>query len=222
MAATIPAQLNPTQVKIIFAYLDLCHKHGVTEITFQKVADKAKVAFNTVHYHFGGHTEGLARHALSYLTLHGQSFVRSALDRALQDEKRDPIESYVYANFEWARKFPSHTSYWVYQYYLSSTLTYYRQEHAEALAVAHLRVKSLIIHGIGIGLYKPCSNLDELSRQVHAQVLGGFITALADSSLSLDEYEKRVSTWARAVVPHVEGQAEPASKKTQKGNRRSQ
>jgi len=110
--------LTPTETKILEAFLKLSIEIGVSNVTLDKVASKAKVAFGTVRYHFAGQKKlNLEQAAVIYVFYHGYRFLEDYMSI-----NADPkgLESYIKGNFEWFNSHSAHSSYLLYFYYLEA------------------------------------------------------------------------------------------------------
>jgi AcrR family transcriptional regulator len=170
-------KLSDTDIKLIEAYLSLCAEHGVLEVTLQKVAKKAGVAFGTVRYHFSGENLDLAQASILYVVEEGYRFIEASLYEAQLRKDYNGIEAYIRCTFEWVRKKRAHTSFILYYYYLSATGARLVLRNEAFVKRARARITSLLYEAIGRGLYSPQGKPEELARRIHSLLLGAVIVA---------------------------------------------
>lgn len=167
-----------TKISILEAYLVVAHGEGVENVTLQKVAKQAKMAYGTVHYHFGGENVDLLASALSYVAEVCETFVEEALTPAMTEPKRNALKAYVEAKLGWQAKFPTHASMLCYFIYQASRDAKYRAVSAEMHGCGVSKIKGILLAEFGKGHYPPAKDLDERAESVLLILAGGQLAAL--------------------------------------------
>lgn len=160
--------LTPQQ-SVLNAFIQICNDDGIANATLQKAAKKAKIAFSTAHYHWGGNSDRLITAALLQIGNQAQQYIEDYLKKAHLDHK-NPVEAYVMGTFEWALKNHSQSKLWIYFFYHASIHPLYREQYQQFIKVAHQRVLALIYEAKGRGFYKNCKPNLELASGIHALI----------------------------------------------------
>lgn len=195
-------EFSPTQVKILESYLKLCQKESPSNVTLQKVADHAKLAFGTVRYNFAEDEMNLTTAGLLYAVSRGQQFIENYLKAAQKKKSYNALAEYILGTFEWIYKEPTHASFLFYFYYLTTTSYKLPFSNEDFVSTARRRVQALLYESIGRGLYKPVANVEALSIQIHTLVVGaGLIVATTKSEA---QRNKLFETTFRAIEALIE------------------
>jgi AcrR family transcriptional regulator len=174
-------QFSITETKIIEAYLQLSNEIGVANITLQKVATEANVAFGTVRYYFANNKNlDLTQAAVLYVFSEGVEYIERLIARDRTSNKFDGIKSYVRANVEWILKKRTHAVYLLHYYYLLTTKASSVVRNDQFLTAARVRIRSLIHESIGSGVYPPLEAIDALVLKIHALVMGIAVIGVID------------------------------------------
>jgi AcrR family transcriptional regulator len=168
-----------TRNQILEAYVKLCAEKGITNVTLQKVAKEAKLAFATVRYHFAERSESLEFEAALYVLRGGQITTQNFIDQARKQKDFNGIVAYLEATFMWLETKPLHTKYMIYFYYLSSTKQDVPLKNESVVDTARLRVASLIHEAIGRKVIRYVDNVEELAAKIYTIVFGGAILAMS-------------------------------------------
>ncbi|WP_413580757.1 TetR/AcrR family transcriptional regulator [Bdellovibrio sp. HCB288] len=161
---------------IVDAYIALAYEIGAANITLQKIADKAGVAFSTVRYYFTQsdfdiHDEGFKR--VMEKSLVG---IQSASVKLKKNAALSPIHAYVDSMFHWITEDPENATYLIYTYYLAASQVEAKVILAEVNTSARKKVQSALLESIGLELYKPVKDSAACAASIHACVVGhGFI-----------------------------------------------
>jgi len=165
-----------SKVLIIDAYIALAYEIGAANITLQKIADKAEVAFSTVRYYFTQsdfdiHDEGFKR--VMEKTLEG---IQSASVKLKKNAPQNPIHAYVDSMFHWITEDPENSTYLIYTYYLASSKVEAKVVLAQVNEGARRKVQSALLESIGLEIYKPVKDSAACASSIHACVVGhGFM-----------------------------------------------
>ncbi|HEX4926233.1 MAG TPA: hypothetical protein VFV50_19220 [Bdellovibrionales bacterium] len=190
-------EFSPTQIRILESYLKLCQKESPSNVTLQKVADHAKLAFGTVRYNFAEDEMDLTTAGLLYAVTRGQRFIETYLKEAEKKKSYNGLAEYILGTFEWIREEPSHASFLFYFYYLTTTSYKLPFSNEDFITTARRRVQTLLYECIGRGLYKPVGNVEALSIQIHTLVVGaGLVVATTKSEA---QRNKLFETTFRAI-----------------------
>ncbi len=199
-AAAQPRDFSATETAILEAYVLLCYQHGVTGIRLQMVAKKAKVAFGTVHYYFGGDEKSLEESAISYVGAAGQKYIADYLARASTAPGYRGIEEYLIGSFQWLRDCRPHMSYWLHFYYLASINSGLRAKNTPFLLGARQRIQKLLCEGVALGTLPELNNLEELARKINALLFGSGWVAMCDPSKNAVEEQQKLALSAMNAV----------------------
>ena len=173
------ATLTSMQIQLVEAYLDLIQQEGIEQVTLQKVADRAGVAFGTVRYNFV--REGQPD-LMSASTLHVVSLGYEAIESRLQVDRLkknfNPLHSYVSAMFDWSERSRKEASYLLYFYYRCGTRNTLALSNETLLATARQRILRLMSEAVGLECYARLPQKPELSAgHIHALLLGALVIA---------------------------------------------
>lgn len=183
-----------TRSKILDAYIALCAEIGITSVTLQKVAKKAKIAFATVRYHFAEQGVNLEYEAALHVAQSGQRFTQKSIDEARGDKKFDGLKAYVETTFDWIETCPEQAKYLVYFYYLSGTKLELPIRNDSLINTARLRTAALLHENIGRGLIQPHKDVNLLAEKIHSIVFGSGVLAM--SVATREEYgRQRRNAW---------------------------
>jgi AcrR family transcriptional regulator len=161
---------------VLEAYLKLSRRVGIAQVTLQKMADLAGVAFGTVRYYFATGEKAIHDEAFALVLQDSYRYIEEVLFEKRRGTKFNPIHLYVETMFLWAIENPEQGSYLIYMYYLSTTDVPLKTEVAETVMKARLRIESLLHEAIGKGLYKPVRDPESCAAHIHALTIGfGFI-----------------------------------------------
>lgn len=161
---------------IIDAYIALAYEIGAANITLQKIADKAGVAFSTVRYYFTQadfdvHDEGFKR--VMVKTFEHIQKSSEAIKRAT---RLNPVHDYVDSMFRWIAEDPENATYLLYTYYSASSQVDAKVSLSQVNEGARRKVQSALLESIGLELYKPVKDSAACASSIHACVVGhGFI-----------------------------------------------
>jgi AcrR family transcriptional regulator len=191
-----------THQRILEAFLELAHGGGIEEITLQRVAKKAGVAYGTVRYYFNERDLSMSRQAAAYVGRCAQDFVESYLRDRLHAGKQPGILCWLEANLRWAEKHPLHVSFVLYFYYLCSTRALGHELNRDFLGVAVRRVQELLYLDIGRERLPRVERIEELALSIHSQVIGGIFRAAADPDFK--SWRKIQPPLERALLALVE------------------
>jgi DNA-binding transcriptional regulator YbjK len=162
---------------IVDAYIALVYEIGAANVTLQKIADKAGVAFSTVRYYsmqadFDIHDEGFKR-VMAKTFDHNEKSSVGINKRSLQF---NPVHKYVDLQFTWITEDLENSTYLIYSYYLASSRVEAKVVLAQVNEAARRKVQSALLESIGLELYKPVKDSAACASSIHACVVGhGFI-----------------------------------------------
>lgn len=174
--------------RILEAYIELAYEIGIPNITLQKIADEAGVAFGTVRYYFSSE-EGEIIHKAAFQTALAHSFREVAnITAKLRTKKNaNPVFVYVESMFDWVQQFPAYGSFLIYYYYLSSSKLRPSTELGDVNVKARQRIEALLFESIGMGFFKSVKNVKEAANAIHSSVVGhGFIAMVTGNKASFD------------------------------------
>jgi len=168
-------QFNDVEKQVIEAYLDLCFEGGITQVTLQKVAKRAGLAFSSARYYFSG--EGKASveaSTVQYVLQNAHIFIEINLQNTRATLPFDGLLQYIVVMLNWGKEFPKHGSFLVYFFYLSSTALakFMPISNSDLVATARRRIQSLYYEAVGQGLYPSIENVEKLTVQMHAYLFG--------------------------------------------------
>lgn len=107
--------------QILTTYMELCHRIGVANVTLQKIADQANVAFGTVRYYFSSEKRSLHDEAFQLMLNKSYQAVEEIFFELRKKDSFDPVLAYAETMFQWVFARPVEGSFLIYLYYLSST-----------------------------------------------------------------------------------------------------
>lgn len=176
---------SPTETKIIEAYLALSFRIGVTQLTLQKVAAEANVAFGTVRYHFADKTKlDLAQAASIYVAVSGQRFIEDYLYKAQGSPGYNGLKVYIYGTFEWIQKCPNQSHFMLHYYYLNGIRSPLPLPNQALLKKARMRMLSLFHEGVGQGIYSRAPHAEEAIHLIHTLMVGSIVVASTEGESS--------------------------------------
>ena len=161
---------------IIDAYIALSYEIGAANITLQKIADKAGVAFSTVRYYFTQsdfdiHNEGFKR-VMEKTFEH----IQNSSHPIKKNERINPVHAYVDSMFHWITEDPVNSTYLIYSYYLASSKVEATVILSQVTEGARRKVQSALLESIGLEIYKPVKDSAACASSIHASVVGhGFV-----------------------------------------------
>lgn len=193
-AAQVPGANSETQ--IVNAYIRLCHEIGADNVTLQKIADRAGVAFGTVRYYFSSGEKAIYDEAFKLVLMNSYRSIEDLLIEHRKKGSFNPVHMYVETMFQWAKSFPHEGSYLIYMYYLSAAKVPLQILAGETVERARLRVEGLLHEAIGMGIYKPVKDAAECAAKIHSLVVGFGFIALSFRDPKKFEVQKRLCTKA--------------------------
>ncbi|OFZ17200.1 MAG: hypothetical protein A2X86_01750 [Bdellovibrionales bacterium GWA2_49_15] len=174
-------QLNEKQGQILEAYLKLSERLGVEQITMQKVAKAAKVSLGIVHYHFNGKSgPSLMDAAIRYVDQESIRFINFELEKLNLSNKFSGVDDYIKILFLWIKSKTHHSKFYLYHYYHASVHRSHDELARFYITLMLKRLTSLLYLGIGRGFYPKLVKVEELARDLHAQITGALILTAYD------------------------------------------
>ncbi len=170
-------KFSSTEAAILQAFIKLCHKLGPHNVTLQKVAKEARVAFGTVRYHFAGPELDLHRSAIFYAILIGQQYIHSWLEERRFRPDFNGVHEYIRGTFQWYKMDPATVSYVFNFYYLCTTKVDLVIDNKRFLETARGRIEALFFESVGRGQYPHVTHSQELAKLIQAVVAGGVLMA---------------------------------------------
>lgn len=175
-------ELSEKRQHIIESFLNLAMKIGVENITLEKIAKEAKVAFGTVRYHFSPNQMSLTDSAVLYVVKSGQNYVNELISQERMKAEFNGVHAYIRANFDWVQKRKAHASFLLHYYYLCVTQVKVVIRNNLLLDSTRVRIRGLVHESIGSGVYSSVQHVDELVLQIHSIVMGSVIIAGTEGS----------------------------------------
>jgi len=184
---------SPTEAKIIEAFLELSERVGPGNVTLQKVAAHAKVAFGTVRYHFAGPKKlDLTQAAVFHVIQQGQRYIEDYIFSQRSKPHYDGVEIYIRGTFQWVAEMPSYASFLFYFYYLSTTKVKMSLHNSTVLERARSRVVALLYESAGRGAYAIKGDAKEIAYKIHSLLAGGILAAITDKTQESHRTQLRV------------------------------
>lgn len=173
---------------IVFAYIELISEIGAANVTLQKVAARADVAFGSVRYYFADSDEALHDAAIEVVLRTPFLMIEEEMFRARKKKDFDPVKTYVETMFLWISKYPSMGNFLIYFYYLSSTKMKLNNLNADLVDRAHSRIESYINEAVGKGVYQAPKDISLAAKAIHSSLIGaGFIGLSMKSKSEIHE-----------------------------------
>lgn len=163
---------------VLLAFIDLVYEKGIENVTLQKVADKARVAFGTVRYHYANDQQGLTDSAVIYVYEAGYKFIEDYSIEARKQASFNPIKNYIDTMFAWIEVHPSKASLMMYYWFLCTGKNRTKLINAEYINIAVQRIVSQIHETVGMKIYNQVKNIEHKASQIHAAVMGAGIVAM--------------------------------------------
>ncbi|MBI2521047.1 MAG: TetR family transcriptional regulator [Bdellovibrio sp.] len=174
-------QLSQKQIQILEAYLKLCERLGVEQITMHKVAKAAKVSLGIVHYHFNGKNgPTLLEAAIRYVDQESIRFINYELEKVSLNNNFSGIDDYIKILFQWIKTKSHHSKFYLYHYYHTAIHRSHDDLANFYIMLVIKRITSLLYVGIGCDFYPKLEQVDELAQDLHAQITGSLILAAYD------------------------------------------
>lgn len=173
-------KLNSTQLKLVESHLELFNEMEPSQVTLQKVAERANVAFGTVRYHFAGKPLDLTQASILYVVQTAYQFIEEQIGKHRTDANFHPINAYVHAMFDWVEQYRSHSSFLVYYYYLSAIQVPLEIKTTFFLERARIRIRALLHEAIGQELYPGLRATDSLVLEIHSLITGACLIGKID------------------------------------------
>lgn len=194
---------SPMEVKILEAYLKICHRLGPDLVTLAAVAKEAGVAFGSVRYYFAGEGRlSLSEAAILYVLSCGYSYLTSSMQRVKKNKTPiDLVLAYLQCHFELIKKKPEHSSFLLYFYYLNATRRDLIVKNNDLFEIATERIQSLAAENIATGLWPRCDNLQTLAKEIHQIVFGACLSALIQG-YAKEETSRAISSIQAVVERH--------------------
>lgn len=173
-----------TQMKLIDSFVLLAADIGIANITLQKVATHAKVAFGTVRYHFAGDDNlDLTQAAIFHVLQRGQAYIEKYIQkkRLSSGDKFNGIESYIDGTFQWLKDCRHDFSFLVYFYYMGTSNMKMAIKNNFFLDSARARVDNLLHESIGRGFYEKPKDTRRVILQIHALLVGAGTIACTET-----------------------------------------
>lgn len=181
--------LSSTQEKVLEAYLELGARDGITLVTLDKIAKRAKVSFGTVHYYFGGKESELESAAIQYVGMQAQKFIVAYLETLrLSGQPTTGPWSYFRGSFRWAHENRAHSSFWLHFYYLITVRLRPKAANSAFLEGGRKRLESLIFESVGRGELPTLQDVPKLSEKLHSLLIGFMLTSLCDPRKNAEKH----------------------------------
>lgn len=198
---SLSTEFNETERAILEAYLRLSISSNVTEITLQKIAKEAQVAFGTVRYYFADRSLDLLQAALIFIFKEGYEYIESRISKErMKSDSRDffALECYIKANFDWLRNRYGHAHLIVFYYYLSSTQTKMEITSDQFFETARKRIEAYLLEGAGAGLFQKPKDVKRTAHQIHGALVGLMVNAISES------YPKKLKSCEAEAISLIE------------------
>lgn len=190
----ITYRFSEIETRLIESYLILTANIGIENVTLQKVADHARVAFGTVRYHFAGKPWDLTQAATIFVLQQGYRFTEDYFLAARQ-RPINGVEAYIKCMFQWLEKESHYASFLVFFYYLGATKKKLLISNQEFVETARSRIVSLLHEAIGQGHYSPVKDAKKLASTIHYLVMGACVVLL-----SLKGHKKLTSQYVNEIT----------------------
>lgn len=168
-----PIAFKPKEIKVLEAFLQVTQEQGIEAVTLQKVADKAGMAYSSVHYYFGKPERNLIDSAFNYVVNNSVNYIQNELGPHTLDPKINSLKILIEKKFEWNEKFPIYASIWTYFLYLTQRDPKYKAMNDEINAMMASKIQTVLIQEIGKGRYPIMKKLDVLVAQIQQVLFGG-------------------------------------------------
>lgn len=182
--ALVAPQFTDTQVKLIDSFVILAADIGIANVTLQKVANHAKVAFGTVRYHFAGEDNlDLTQAAIFHVLQRGQAYIEKYLQnkRMASSATFNGVESYIEGTFQWLKDHRHDFSFLTYFYYMGTSHMKLVLKNDFFLESARTRVDNIVHEAIGRGFYEKPADTRTAILQIHALLVGSGIIACTET-----------------------------------------
>ncbi len=178
---------------LLEVYLDLALRDSIHSLNLRHLAEKADVAYSTVHYYFGP-PNNIVDEALDYVAENAQSFMRAAMESALWDSNKSLVSTYVSANFSWLKQHQSHAAFWLYCIHLGAGRSQYHERVNQRFFDGQKRILEILKleKQRKAGLDMSSRDLTSISRSLHALLLGSMTQASLDSAKKIESYRAEV------------------------------
>lgn len=161
---------------IIDAYIALAYEIGAANITLQKIADKAGVAFSTVRYYFTQADFDIHDESFKQVMVKTFEHIKKASEGIKRSARFNPVHDYVDSMFGWVIEDPEKATYLIYTYYSASSQVNAKVSLAQVNEAARRKVQSALLESVGLEIYKPVKDSAACASSIHACVVGhGFI-----------------------------------------------
>ncbi len=167
--------------KMLTAYIALCTRDSVLNVTLQKTAKHAKVPFATAHYHWGGKKKELVVEALKFIGARAQHYIEKYLnDSALKH--KNMVEAYATGTFQWVIEHRGEAQLWLFFYHHLAAGSSTPEVGMSFVTTARLRVERLITESVGNGFYSRPKDLSLAGSVIHSFVFSNGIFAIMSRS----------------------------------------
>jgi hypothetical protein len=183
--------------KILNSFIQLSYEQGIESITLQKIADHSGLAMNTVRYHFKIQGLNLSQVAVDFVAEKNFEFIEK---KFLENRGRadfDPVNCYAESQFEWLTNEPIQACMLFYYFFLCTTKIPLEVENTELMELARKRLIGFINEGVGIGIYKRPTDVENLSRDLY-MIISGACFSLATSRNK--SYRKETITRCKTLL----------------------
>lgn len=165
--------------QVINAYIELAHRIGVPNITLEKIAAEAGVAFGTVRYYFNSESTAIHDEAFKRVLERSYANIEIIFSQLRARKDFNPLHSYAEAMLKWVHDDRAAGCFLIYYYYLSASETPHEVSLTEIIEKARVRVESLLLEAVGMGLYRRVPNTKDCAQIIHSTVVGHGFVALA-------------------------------------------
>lgn len=174
---------------VVGAYIYLVFEIGIANITFQKIADRAGIAFSTVRYYMTDDDFDIHAEAFKRVMARSLDYVEKRSSHGNRQGRFNPIHDYVDSMFDWISDDRANSTYLIYAYYTASSELRTNVDLSDVNKNARDKVQRSLLEAIGLELYNPVSDAHTCALSVHACVVGhGFLAMTAGTQEAFKTY----------------------------------
>jgi len=166
------------KIKIISAAIDCISKDGIEKTTFESIGHRSGTHKANVAYHFPD-KEKIIEYSIQFITLKAQNEVVVYMKKC--KKQRELLKYYIYGNYEWLKKYPSHASVMILFYYYTTFNTIYKKNNDDIFRSGIKRISEILKQS---ELKLPLVSIERISQQIQTLIIGDFISYITSDSLN--------------------------------------
>jgi len=167
-----------TRIALIENAIDCISDLGIERATLGEIAKRANVSRPLVVHYFKK-KENVFSTCIDFIDKNSQDYLEKMINHL--PLYKDRIETYINANFQWARVYPNHCKLWFYVIYQASFDEDFREINSNSMNIGRRRIKKLLQNGVKAKEFS-INHLERNADLIHMAIYQGLVVCITERS----------------------------------------